>query len=122
MSSAWSLPTVVIAGTALRDQNGLAAHLQSAGYLVLECHDRPEAVEIARLHSRPIHIMLMDDNGQNRDLASMLLKYRPQMRILFINWAATESQRDTLAPHMVLRRVQEILSGGGEGLARAGAA
>src|SRR5215831_15137152 len=118
MSTDWPLPTVLVTGNALRHRDAIIAELHREGYLVLECPNQSDALEIARLHSRPIHIMLMDDDGHHRDLASKLHPYRPHTHVLFINWGATENADDAVAPHLALRRIHEILKPAGEQLTR----
>ena len=107
MSTGWSIPTILVAGSALRHRD-IFADLKREGYVVLECHNESEALDIARIHSRPIHVMLVDGDRYGRDLGSKLIPYRPHMRILFINSTATENDRDELAPHLVVDRLREL--------------
>src|SRR3954451_17285738 len=101
MSNPWPLSTVLVTGSALRTRDTFVSGLQQLGYLVLEAHSETEAVEIARLHSRPIQIMLADEDTYSHSLAEKLRLYRPHMRTLFINWSATENNGDAVAPHLV---------------------
>ena len=95
----WPLPTILVAGSPPPSSDAVAV-LQRDGYLVLESRDEGEAMEIVRMHSRPIHVMLIDESALGHTLASRLTMYRPQMRVLFIDWNAQEN---------VTRRVREIL-------------
>ena|SRR5438045_3401940 len=112
MSKTWPLSTILVTGSALRDRDTFVVGLQHQGYVVLEAHSETEAVEIARLHSRPIHIMLIDGDVCGRSLSAKLSRYRTSMTTLFINWSTTENEHDTLAPHLVPRKIREILEPG----------
>src|SRR5689334_14752251 len=51
-------PTILFTEAASHANAPLAGQLRQAGYLVLESHDDAEALELARVHSRPIHVMV----------------------------------------------------------------
>jgi hypothetical protein len=72
------LPTILVVGLA----STLAPDLRSEGYLVLEAHSDSEAVSIARYHSRPIHLLLIDTENQN--LAKTIRQYRHKVHVLFV--------------------------------------
>jgi len=95
----WPLPTILVAGSCPQVGDTVAA-LQRDGYLVLECRDESEAMNIVRLHSRPIHVMLIDESVYAHDLAARLNLYRPQMRVVFMDWQARQN---------LSGRVREIL-------------
>lgn len=99
MENNWPLPTVLIAGASPQISDAVDV-LQRDGYLVLESHDENETMDIIRLHSRPIHVMLIDESVFGRNLASRLNPYRPQMRVVFMDWDARQN---------VCSKVREIL-------------
>lgn len=76
------------------------AVLQRDNYLVLESRDENETMDIIRLHSRPIHVMLIDESVFSHNLASRLSQYRPQMHVVFMDWNARQN---------VCCKVREIL-------------
>jgi hypothetical protein len=108
MSNVCHLPTVLVAGP-LKVRDPLVEDLQHEGYLVLESKDGAEASEIVRVHSRPIQVMLIDESAYGRTLGAKLAQYRPNMRVLYINWHAQEGDRDSLAPHKILGKIREVL-------------
>jgi hypothetical protein len=77
------------AGKGLLLRSALARMLRGHGYLVLEAHDVPKAFELVRMHSRPIHLLIM---GMSFDetLAPTLKPYRPNMHALRV--AADQTQ------------------------------
>jgi hypothetical protein len=59
--------------------------LQQKSYLVLEAQNATEASEIVISHSRQIHVLLADDSGDSRAMATTLKPYRPDMRVIHID-------------------------------------
>ncbi|MEO8594929.1 MAG: hypothetical protein ABI759_16535 [Candidatus Solibacter sp.] len=86
--------------------------LQRDGYLVLESRDEDEAMDIIRLHSRPIHLMLIDESAYGRELAARLNQYRPQMQVVFVDWDARQNVclkvKEILGPLQAGDRLPEI--------------
>jgi DNA-binding response OmpR family regulator len=60
-------------------RSALSNSLRQDGYLVLEAHDVPSVLGIARVHSRPIHLLLIDVSIDNHTLAALRKPYRPEM-------------------------------------------
>jgi response regulator RpfG family c-di-GMP phosphodiesterase len=116
-----SHPTVLLTNAASKTNAWLAGELRQTGYLVLESHDDTEALELVRLHSRTIHVMLTADGENNRALAARLHRYRPLMRMLFIGPPTSESVRDTVPPDLVMQTVREIVEPSWQKCASAGA-
>ena len=56
---------------------------------VLEAHDVPEAMDLVRMHSRPIHLLLL---GMSFDdtLVTTLKPYRPDMHVLRVSGDQTQ--------------------------------
>ena len=53
-------PTVIVTGDDSELRSDLVNLLRLEGYHVLEAHDAGDAFHIAIVHSRPIHLILMD--------------------------------------------------------------
>jgi len=102
-------PTILVAEEDGGLREVLVRNLQQQGYLVLEASDGAEALDIARVHSRRIHLMLTDGDADGRTLAATLKQYRPDMQVLFVTRHAKESVRDLLAPDQALNRVRELV-------------
>ena len=83
MENAYSFPTILVASGCLQADD-LVMTLQREGYLILKAQDGAEALAIARVHSRPIQVMLTDENEVNHSLASTVKKYRPHIHVLFL--------------------------------------
>jgi PAS domain S-box-containing protein len=59
-----------------------------AGYTVLSAGSPSQAIEIARQHAGPIHLLLTDvvmPEMSGRDLADRLIQTRPQLKILYMS-------------------------------------
>jgi CheY-like chemotaxis protein len=109
MANEQSFPTILVAEADDVLQSTLAQELRQEGYFVLVARDEPEAVEIARLHSRPIHILLTVESRDGRMLAATLKQYRPNMRSLFITRRADYEADDLLRSESALLKVKELL-------------
>ncbi|MBI4775515.1 MAG: PAS domain S-box protein [Deltaproteobacteria bacterium] len=62
--------------------------LQRYGYNVLIAANGEEAIEIARVHQGPIHLMLTDvvmPGISSRDMEESLKSFRPEMRVLYMS-------------------------------------
>lgn len=77
-------PTVLVTGDDSELRSDLVNLLLLEGYYVLEAHDAADAFHIAIVHSRPIHLLLMDLGMEGSSLlAARLRPYRDEMRVLF---------------------------------------
>lgn len=68
--------------------------LERAGYRVLQASEGAEAIEIARVHRGPLHLLLTDVvmPGMNgRELGERLSRERPETRVLYMS-AYTEDE------------------------------
>jgi len=77
--------TVLVTGDDAEFRSDLITHLRLAGYNVLEAHDGADAFHIATVHSRPIHLLIMDRSMEGSPLAARLRQYK--MRVLFVTKA-----------------------------------
>jgi len=108
MAKNLAVPTILVAQCTC-GSDALVKDLQQQGYLVLEARDGAEAIEIARVHSRPIDFMLTDENEESRSLAATLKQFRPHTRVMFIARHATGGAADVLRSDMVLAKIRVLL-------------
>ena len=82
--------------------------LQEYGYKVLEASSGEEALQISKLHTEPIQLLLTDVimfKMSGRDLAKLLESYRQETKVLYMS-GYTES---AIALHGVLRQDVEFI-------------
>ena len=103
-----AFPTILVAHCSC-GSDALVKNLRQQGYHVLEAKDAIETVEIARVHSRPIHLMLTDESTNSRSLAATLKQYRPHMSVLFITPHATIGVPNVLSSDKVLAKIRASL-------------
>lgn len=103
------VPTVLVAVCAKELGNHLSFKLQSQGYFVLHAANGVEALDVVKIHSRPIHLMLTDGGPEGRALASTVKQYRRQISIVFVAGHATAEDRDLFSPEEALIRVPELV-------------
>lgn len=110
MTNSLSFPTILVADLDSESRDWLVSRLRQHGYFVLEARDDGEALELVKIHSRPIHLMLTGGSPNSRNLAASLKPYRPQMCVFFVSRNANEKTPDLLPPDLVLEKVQEIVT------------
>jgi DNA-binding response OmpR family regulator len=76
-------PTVLVAHDDQALRSTLAHCLRREGYHVLEAHHWTNVFDFLRVHSRPIHLLLVDVN--QAEMVPMLKPYQSRMRVLFVN-------------------------------------
>jgi CheY-like chemotaxis protein len=109
MANGLSFPTILVAEDDQRCGGSLVRDLEHQGYFVLVASDGPEAIEIARVHSRPIHLLLTGESINGRTLAAMLKRYRPEMRALFITRHANHEAPDLVRSETAVEKVRQLL-------------
>jgi CheY-like chemotaxis protein len=102
------LPTILIA-TEAEWSHPLAHMLQLDGYVAFEASGEAEALVVVISQSRPIHILLVDDNIDGQQLARTLKLYRREMQVLFITANSQQSFSDGLHPQIALAKVRKML-------------
>jgi len=73
--------------------------LVDLGYTVLEASDGARALEIARAHDGPIHLLLTDivmPGMQGDEVARRLRTFRPETKILFMSGYTKKAVADSL--------------------------
>jgi hypothetical protein len=90
-------PTILATGYGNDSWNTLIRNLELEGYLVLTARDGAEVIEIAKTHSRPIHLLLVAKPSPA--LFAEAEPYQPGIQILIV---------DT-SPERALARVREML-------------
>jgi PAS domain S-box-containing protein len=102
--------------------------LLAGGYTVLEARDGKEALGVARQYGGPIHLLLTDvvmPQMSGRQLAELLTRDRPEMRVLFMSGHADEAVtrhgvtetggaflQKPFNPVRLARKVREVLAPG----------
>jgi len=70
------------------------------GYNVLQAQNPDDLIDIARSHSRRIHLLLIEENVNNHSLAALLQPYRPTMRVFFV-----DTLPDAIGPELLSEKV-----------------
>lgn len=86
--------TVLLVEDEAAVRRATAEFLNLSGYKVLEAKDGQHAIEVARSHSGPIHIMVTDvvmPKMSGSQLAEQLLKDRPSVKVLFVSGYAEKT-------------------------------
>jgi CheY-like chemotaxis protein len=109
MANGLSFPTILVAEHDDKVRNPLVRHLQHQGYFVLVAHDATEALEITRVHSRPIHLFLTGEGLDGRTLASTLKLYRPSMHVLFVSRCVQLDLTDVGKTDTTLEQVRQCV-------------
>ncbi len=109
MRSGLIFPTVLVAEQDDRLRHSLVRSLQALNYLVLEAANGTEALNVVRLHSRPIQLMLTDGGVTGHTLATTLQKYRPDMCVLFFARHTGESAEDFRLSEELLAKIRGLL-------------
>ncbi|HEY1866625.1 MAG TPA: ATP-binding protein, partial [Candidatus Acidoferrales bacterium] len=68
--------------------------LSLAGYTILEAHDGAAAVEIARTHEGPIHLLITDmvmPKVSGRELAEIMAELRPETKVIYMSGYTEDS-------------------------------
>src|SRR5262249_26487257 len=87
-------PTILVATTSDATRDALAEQLGQDGYLVLTAVDALEALIVVQVHSRPINVLVTDD----QTLPGLLRPYRLAMHsVLVIDQHHENASAKTLA-------------------------
>jgi len=97
LSGQYSVPTILVVHVLSAP---LADALSDHGYFVLKAQNQSEAIAIARMHSRPIQLLVTDNSA----LGPLVQKYRPKLDVVFLQDKYAESG----VPN-ILEQVRQIL-------------
>ena len=114
MSHQKCYPTVLIAEPSNKLRVLLIFRLQAKGYFVLEARNEAEALNVIKIHSRPIQVMLTSGSPDGRMLASTAKQYRRDLHVLFITGESKDKSVDLFLPEEALIKVGELVSPPGE--------
>ena len=76
-------PTVLVAEDDEQFRHALAENLRREGYHVLEAHDEADAYQVITVHSRLIHLLLIDMSIDGAS-ATRPKQYQSKLQVLFI--------------------------------------
>ena len=79
---AHSVPAILAVGDSGPSWEALLRRLTIEGYLVLSAHSGTEALSVAKTHSRPIHLLLLEEAMAGSGLLAELGPYQPGIRAL----------------------------------------
>jgi hypothetical protein len=106
-----AFPTVLV-GTPKEDLRvSLALELDPARRHVIEADSQHGVLDLVRLHSRPIQVLLLDVMLDNNGFAASLKKYRPDMQVILMTEGFGENSRGAVTPEVALARAQDLLGG-----------
>ena len=78
-------PTVLIAVHADEMRRAVAAKLERHNWLVLEADSIDSALHFVQMHSRPIHVVVLDAAIRDSAQGALFGKYRPNMHIVALS-------------------------------------
>lgn len=99
-------PTILIAAPNSDARRWLVNSLTDDNYLVLEADCDREVLRIATVHSRPIHVLLLDNHLIDEALMKRLQHIRPQAQIVILGQEADAGAPSTVA---VLAKARQLL-------------
>jgi two-component system cell cycle sensor histidine kinase/response regulator CckA len=117
--------TILVVEDQDRVRMGISKALAHSGYSVLSARDAEEALQLSREHHNRIHLLITDvvmPGLAGDQLANLLIKVRPDLKIMFMSGYNTRSTRllnrpgasfaekPVRFPHL-LRTVRELLDG-----------
>ena len=87
----------------------VVSRLEEDKYHILRAQSRDEALDFAKTHSRPIHVLLAEDSGEGHALVDALKPYRAQMQIVFVSDQTSRTSSEALEPESAAAKVRELL-------------
>ena len=103
-------PTILLADDDDELRCALVEAIRREGYLVLEAHDRASALHAVQVHSRRIHMLLIDASLCDSAWAELLKQYRPDMRIVLLARHPQEMRPDAWLADSVVPKVREYFN------------
>jgi hypothetical protein len=109
------VPTIIVASLDEALRSFFLRNLAQGSRHVLEADSEDSLLDLIKLHSRPIQVLLVDIRLDNRDLLASLRKYRPNMAIIPVAEDLHEPIRGVLTPRAALMKAEGLTSALPEG-------
>jgi hypothetical protein len=78
-------------------------------WLVLEADNSHQVLELFKVHSRPIHLLLMDTRVGGPSFTGELKPYSPYTEVVYLTHAGDREHPDALTPEGALAKAKELL-------------
>jgi DNA-binding response OmpR family regulator len=110
-------PTILLLERDPAPRLALAKALRRHRYLVLEAQDVPKAIDLVKMQSRPIHLLLMGLSFDDA-IATTIRQYRPNLHVLRVTGSRRQPAREGVltlesAPEMIRQFFTAPQSDGG---------
>jgi len=102
-------PTVLVAAVDREMRQQLVRSFPGDKCLVLEADTKVRLVEVVTVHSRPIHILLLDVDLGCSAWASKLKCYKSCMQVLLVAKRSNQWRSDVLSPEWALAKAKGLL-------------
>lgn len=99
-------PTVLIATVSPEMRMWLSCSLKQDDYLLLEAQSDSEVLQVARCHSRPIQVLLLQNHLVDDSLLKVLERMRPDAQVVIVE---DESGQGGLPAALALAKVRQLL-------------
>ena len=84
--------------------------LRQDNCLVLEADSLSRVLDVVKVHSRPIHVLLLDVSIGDLALAALVQRYRSGIQVLFVTKSSSQAPHDALPPDGALAKARELLN------------
>ncbi|HWA71912.1 MAG TPA: PAS domain S-box protein [Polyangiaceae bacterium] len=114
--------TILVVEDDSRVRSAVSRVLEGLGYSVLVARDGPEAIELARRHDGPLHLVVSDlvmPSKSGVDVAKQVLAHRPETKVLLMSGYADHASlldvapahfmQKPFSPSALAKKVREVL-------------
>ena len=106
-----AFPTIIVASKNLELREWLSRGLsQGIDPLVLEADSESAVLNFVKMHSRPIHVLLIDCALDFQGLVATVARYRRDLRTFLVSWNSGEDAPGALSPEAALAKAEEALA------------
>ena len=112
LGASGGFPTLLLVELHQEHPTALSDCLRSEGYHVLEARDWSEALDIIKIHSRPIQVLLTGMDKCSVEMSGTAKLYRPEMQVLLVSQHPLENHPNVQDPDSVLRMLRGFLKPG----------
>jgi len=103
-----NFPTVLVAAKSVELGQRLLEGIEEEKVLVLKARNQRELLGIVQLHSRPIHVVLLDiDIGER--MAAHLKRYRAKMHLVLVSGEPPGHPNSVMGPQLARAHLRNIL-------------